>query len=446
MAQADGTTMHWELLAPPSAVFTESAELVVPTEVPPRRHRYAVPVIVQAINLVLTANTTFRAAARCFPVLEQESQPCSGAIRLWVMRLGLYELQRAKPRASDWVFIVDATIAVGAHKALVILGVRLEQMHRRGFNLGHHDVVTLGLKILTHCDGLAVQAQLAAVARAVGVPRAVVSDSGGDVKKGIRLFQAEHPEVNWHYDLTHRLARLLEKELGAVAWWPDFLRQAGQCRQACQQTAWSHLLPPAQRTKARWFNLEPLVRWGLRVIAYGRGEHLKDEKFGALFGWLTGFEAPLQEARQMVQMMKAVCAIIKQNGLNAEQVQRCEQRIQELGQTERARNLGEQVREFLRAQLAQVKPGETLLGSSDVIESVFGKYKAVVERSPLKALTATVLMVAALTSDRKPGAIREAMETVDTAAVAAWFAANGEPTLLAKRREALGGKKGTKDA
>jgi hypothetical protein len=439
--------MQWELLASPSSSARESAAPgAVPAEARAWRHRYAVSIIVQAINLVLVGNTTFRAAAQCFLVLEQASEPSCWSIRLWVLRLGLYELQRVKPRATDWVFIVDATIAVGQHKALVILGVRLEQMQRRGFSLGHQDVVTLGLKILTRCDGPAVYAQLAAVAGEVGVPRAVVSDAGGDVKKGIHLFQAEHPEVYWTYDLTHRLARLLEKELGAAAWWPDFLSRAGQCRQACQQTAWSHLLPPAQRTKARWFNLEPLVRWGLGVIAYGKREAVTDAKFGTLFGWLKDFEAPLQEARQMVRMLKAVCAIIKENGLNAAQVKRCDQRIREFGRTERVRALGRQIREFLREQAAQVKPGETLLGSSDVIESVFGKYKAAVERSPLKALTATVLMVAALTSDRTPAVIREAMETVGTAEVAAWFAANGEPTLLAKRRAALGGNIGMKHA
>lgn len=430
--------MHWELLAPSAVVVEAPAK---PAEGSIEQHRYAAPVISQAINLVLTANTSFRAAARCFPVLEQVCQPSYGAIRLWVLRLGLYELQRPKPQASDWVFIVDATIAVGEHKALVILGVRLDQLQRRGFSLGHQDVVMLGLKVLRRCDGVVVHAQLAAVAQEVGVPRAVVSDAGGDVKKGIHLFQAEHPEVGWHYDLTHRLARLLEKELGAAAWWPDFLRQAGQCRQACQQTAWSHLLPPAQRSKARWFNLEPLVRWGLQVLAYGRRERRPDPKFETLFGWLRDFEAPLQEARQMVRLIKAVCAIIKANGLNAAQVKRCDQRIEELGQSERTRKLGEQIREFLQAQVAQVKPGETLLGSSDVIESVFGKYKAVLERSPLKGLTATVLMVAALTSDRRPELIRAALKTVDTAAVGAWFAANGEPSLLAKRRAALGGNK-----
>ena len=77
------------------------------------------------------------------------------------------------------------------------------------------------------------------------------------------------------------------------------------------------------------------------------------------------------------------------------------------------------------------------MGSSDVIESVFGKYKAVVERSPLKAMTVMVLLVAALTSERTPAVIQKAMETVGVAEVEAWFEANGEPSLLAKRRAAF---------
>jgi hypothetical protein len=435
--------MNWELLGPPSVSRGPLVPAGQSSDAVPIGHRYAVRVIGMAINLVLSGNTTLRAAAQCFIVLEQAVSPSFWTIRWWVLRLGLYELQRTKGQALDWVFIVDATIAVGQHKALVILGVRLEQMQRRGFNLGHQDVVTLGLKILTRCDGLAVQAQLEAAAQVVGVPRLVVSDGGGDVKKGVRLFQQAHPGVDWNYDLTHRLARLLEKELGAASWWPKFLTQVGQCRQACQQTAWSHFLPPAQRTKARWFNLEPLIGWALRVAAYGRREDLVAGKFAGLFGWLPEFEEPLLEARQMVGMMKAVCALIKEKGINACQVEACAKRIEEIGRTERSQAFGRQILEFLRTQAAQAKPGETLLGSSDVIESVFGKYKAVVERSPLKAITVMVLMVAALTSARTPAVIREAMETVGATEVAAWFEANGEPTLLAKRRAALKDCNGT---
>jgi len=439
--------MTWEILGSAPAPLEAPTAAGEAADLRPWGHRYAVRVMSMAINLVLFANLTLRAAAQSFRVLEQPECPSFWTIRTWVLRLGLYELQRTKIRASDWVFIVDATIAVGQHKALVILGVRLSWLRGRDFSLGHQDVVILGLEILTRCDGLAVYAQLEEAARAVGIPRAVVSDDGGDLRKGMRLFRQAHPEVDWFHDLTHRLALMLEKELSAAAWWSEFLSRVGQCRQACQQTAWSHLLPPAQRTKARWFNLEPLIRWALRVVAYGRRQAASsDAKFEALFGWLAPYEPDLAQARQLVVMMKAVCVIIKRKGLDRATVERCARRITRIAKTEGARAFGRQILGFLREQLAQLKPGETMLGSSDVIESLFGKYKGVVERSPMKAITVMVLLVAALTSERTPAVIREAMETVGVAEVEAWFAANGEPTLLAKRRAELNDILGTKHA
>jgi len=429
--------MDWELVDAPAETSVAVKFGGPACERPPRGHRYEVRIIGMGLNLVLAGNTTLRAAGQCFLITEQTATPSFWTIRTWVLRLGLYELRRAKPRANDWVFIVDATIAVGQHKALVILGARLDDMRQHGFNLGHQDVAILELAILTRCDGLTVQAQLEAAAQAVGVPRAVVSDGGSDVKRGVRLFAEAHPGVVWFYDLTHRLACLLERELGEYWWWPDFLKQAGQCRQACQQTVWSHLMPPAQRTKARWFNLEPIIRWALRVVAYGRRHRLESRQFAILFGWLTAFEERLREARQLVVMMKAVCVPIKAKGINAARVDRCARRIAKIAQTERSRAFGRQIIEFLREQAAQVKPGETMLASSDVIESLFGKYKAIVERSPMNAMTVMVLQVAAITSERTPDVIREAMETVSMADVNGWFEANGEPTLLAKRRAAL---------
>ena len=110
------------------------------------------------------------------------------------------------------------------------------------------------------------------------------------------------------------------------------------------------------------------------------------------------------------------------------------------------RALADKVLAFLREQLRAVKAGETLLNTSDVIESLFGKFKALLSRSPLHAITAGVLLLGALTFERTPAVIRQAMETIKSTDVHAWFAANGEPTLLAKRREALSPKKGTDPA
>jgi hypothetical protein len=410
------------------------------TQDAPRGYRHATGLIQRAMEFLLFCNMSLRAAARAFEVLDPQTAPTFWTLRHWVLRLGLYELQRAKPVAADWIFIVDATIAVGEHKALVILGARLGPLQERSFNLRHQDVVTLGLKILPRCNGEAVHAQLQEVARKVGVPRAVVSDGGADVAKGVRLLRRDHPEVAWIYDLTHRLARLLEKQLKGAEWWARFVTRTGQVRNGCRQTKWCFLLPPAPRTKARWFNLDPAVNWGLQALAYGRREGFEDKKFAALFGWLEEFEPHLQEARQLTGLIKAVCEIIKASGINAQNTHRCRQKIEEIAQTPGARTFGARVMEFLDAQTALAKPGETLLGASDVIESVFGKYKSVVERSPLKVITEMVLTIAALTSARTSQVVQAALETVSLEKVKAWFGANGRPSPLTKRKEALGRK------
>jgi hypothetical protein len=433
--------MVWELLATQESAGPVASRVARrPSEIQhaPRGYRYATGLIHRALEFLLFCNISLRGASRAFTVIDPQRSPTCWTIRHWLLRLGLYELQRPKPYAADWIFIVDATIAVGEHKALVILGVRMEQLLERGFNLRHQDVVTLGLKILPRCDGAAVHAQLKEAAREVGVPRAVVSDGGADVAKGVRLLQQDHPRVDWIYDLTHRLARLLEKQLKDALWWNRFVTQAGKTRNGCRQTKWSFLLPPAPRTKARWFNLEPSINWGLQVLAHGRKEGLKDKKFAALFGWLEEFEPLLEEAQAMTAMIKAVCEIIKDKGINARHVQSCRQSIEQIAQTPKARTFGAQIMQFLEAQAALVRPGETLLGSSDVIESVFGKYKSVVERSPLKVITEMVLTIAALTSARTSQVVKTAMETVSLEAVKEWFGANGNPTLLTRRKEVLG--------
>lgn len=156
--------MEWELLGPSPATAA--------------RHHYSLETMRIGLEWVCQANTSFRAAAKCFLALARVQPPSFWTLRLWVLRLGLYELRRPKERAADWVFIVDATIAVGQHKAVVVLGVRLAQMEQRGFNLGHQDVVVLAIRIVSRCHGAVVQEALVSASQAVGVPQAVAHRPG----------------------------------------------------------------------------------------------------------------------------------------------------------------------------------------------------------------------------------------------------------------------------
>ena len=421
--QPNGQAMEWELLGPSQATAAH--------------HHYGLETMRIGLEWVCQANTSFRAAAKCFLALPQSQAPSFWTVRLWVLRLGLYELRRPKERAADWVFIVDATIAVGQHKAVAVLGVRLAQMQEQGFNLGHQDVTILEIRIVSRCNGAVVQEALVSASQAAGVPQAVVSDGGSDVKSGVALFAEDHPQVVWHYDLSHRLALLLEKELGGQPWWGAFITQTARCRQCCQQTAWSHLLPPALRIKARWLGVKPVVSWARKVIDWSRRHRPADPVFGQLFGWLEAYAKPLEQAAQMLTVVEETSRVIKHQGLNRRTVSQCERKLNRFKLKGLPRKLANMTMAFLWGQAAATRRGQTHLCSSDVLESLFGKYKALVQRSPLHAITEAVLHLAALTASRSQAVIRQAMESVSSAEVHAWFKENGEPTLLAKRRQAF---------
>ena len=92
-------------------------------------------------------------------------------------------------------------------------------------------------------DKEVVYRQLKANAEKTGVPRAIISDHGGDLAGGIELFRKEHPQTLDIYDITHKAACLLKARLERDPQWAAFSSQAGQTKCKIQQTEWSFLFP-----------------------------------------------------------------------------------------------------------------------------------------------------------------------------------------------------------
>ena len=49
---------------------------------------------------------------------------------------------------------------------------------------------------------------------------------------------------------------------------PTFVKKCHQCRQEIQQTELLFFMPPCQRTKSRYFNLDSLIYWADKVLKY----------------------------------------------------------------------------------------------------------------------------------------------------------------------------------
>lgn len=348
---------------------------------------------------------------------------CPETIRHWLHRLGCYLLQRPVERRDDWVVFIDHTMELGAARCLLVLGMPLGQWQQRGGALTHADVQVLMVEVVEHSTGAVVHEQLRRLVARIGVPAQIVSDHGGDLAKGIELLRQAHADVVDTYDVSHKLACLLKAELEPDPRWQEFLRQAGRSRASLQQARGGLPRPPALRTKARYQNLEGLVAWGESIVGLehpGLAERLGTQRgsspveaqqwFDRTVGWVRGFAADLASWRGLLEIIATTQRQVREEGLHLASGQALEPLL--ASSDERGRRFAAGVCAFVKEPGARIPSGRRYVGCSDVIESIFGKYKSYLERSPTPSLGANVVLFPLFVTRIRAEWVGQALETV----------------------------------
>lgn len=415
----------------------------------PYHHVYPVGCVALFLSLVLTAAVSLRGASRSLEVIDAILHlpfPCPSwfAGRLWLLRLGYYKLTRAKVHADDWVWIVDHTVQLGDDKCLVILGLRLRDLPSADCCLSHEDVEPIELVLVKKSNGEVVYQQLEQAVSKTGVPREIISDHGADLNAGIEKFCQQHPQTSALYDIKHKTAAVLKRELDQNADWNRFTQLANQAKQRVQQTALAALAPPNQKTQARYLNVEVLVTWGQRILTFldappaARGAIFDQGHVQEKLGWITGFRSQLEDWGNLFEIIATTESFVRRQGLYPDVHLELEKHLLPLpAPTERLQRVRRELVAFVSEQEAKVHPGERLLGSSEVIESVLGKMKRLEQDQSKSGFTGLLLGLSALVSTTTTAVIQKALETVSTKQVEAWCQETLGQTVQAKRREAF---------
>ncbi|MHC4260646.1 MAG: hypothetical protein ACYSTF_09605 [Planctomycetota bacterium] len=407
------------------------------------------------VSLVLSAATSFRGAERALEIVHSSLQlalPCPSwsAGRLWLLRLGYYKLNRPKEQADDWVWIVDHTVQLGAEKCLVILGLRLSCLPAPDRCLGHEDVEPIALFPVKQSNGDVVYQQLEQTIEKTGLPREIVGDHGSDLKAGIQKFRQVHPETCYVYDIKHKTAAVLKHELRTDPLWLEFTQLAAQTKKKVQQTTLAALAPPNQRTKARYMNVDSLIRWGQNMLTFlDKQPQPGDSAFdpGQIeekLGWLIGFREPLGQWQQLLEVITTTESFVRKQGLHRGSSVDFVKELPELqAYTERTKKVRNQLLTFITTEELKARPNERLLGSSEVIESVFGKLKRLEQDQAKSGFTGLLLSVAAMVSTTTTEVVYKALETVPTKKVLTWCQKNLGQSVQAKRKKAFASHKKT---
>lgn len=363
--------------------------------------------------------------------------------RLWLFRLGYFKLTRPKEHAGDWVWIVDHTVQLGAEKCLVILGIRLCNLPAPGSCLSQEDVEPIALFPVRQSSGDVVFQQLGDTISKTGVPREIIGDKGTDLKSGVEKFCQEHPETCYVYDIKHKTAAVLKHELQKDEAWQEFCQLAAQTRRKVQQTSLAALAPPNQRTKARYMNVDILIQWGRNMLSFfarqqkEASSEFDPEQLEKKFGWLTRFSEQLEEWDELIHIIETTESFVRKQGLYRDSSLVLRELLIVLVHNERTKRVCAQLLAFVAEESLKANPNERLLGSSEVIESVFGKLKRMEQDQAKSGFTGLLLSVSAMVSTTTKEVVQKAMETVPTKRVLAWCKENIGQSVQAKRKEAF---------
>lgn len=404
------------------------------------------------MQLFLKGLLVARAGQRCLAsVLELVSPwlpggagvPCANTGRMWLLRMGLFELNRPKPQADDWVWIMDHTVQLGTLKVLVVVGVRLSEWEPDRGPLRHEDVALLDLVPMRRSDGRVVEGRLQAIAEKTRDPRAIVCDGGTDLRKGIAGFRETRPNVAAPYDVTHKMALLLQAKLERDPRWGKFISTVNQTRARVALTELACLSPPSLKAKARYMNLSPLVRWGQRTLRFLDdpheipGETIDPERLEEKLGWLRDCREALYQWSVLLAIAETTEQYVRQEGYHAAATEQLRQRLDGLGINAAAQAMETAAIGFVEEQSLAAWPGEHLIGSSEVIESLIGKYKQLQGTHRQAGVTPMVLAFGAMVVNHTHHAVATALHATRTSDVLQWCRKHLGFTLQAQRRYAF---------
>lgn len=363
--------------------------------------------------------------------------------RLWLLRLGHALLTAALEKAENWAWLIDHSVQIGQEKCLVILGIRLQDLPEPGVCLRHTDMYLIALVPRKSWTRQEVDEQLEAASQRTGIPRVIVDDHGVDVAGGVSFFQERHPETVAIYDAKHKAACLRKGRLQKNPRWQEFQQRLAQTRCAIQQTELAFLVPPGPKPKARFMNLEPTLQWAEKVLAVLQEPpavvraRVRPERLQEKLGWLQEYAADMAEWSEWQQLANLTVELVNRQGVYRGAAKKLWTELLRCQVHPSSKLLAKELVVFVAKQASRMRSDERFPGSTEVLESCFGRFKQLEKQQARGGFTSLVLGFGALLAETTTEAIKKAMQHSRTKEIFTWCQVHLGTTLFGQRKLAF---------
>ena len=404
---------------------------------------------VLSVLLVLEAVVSYRSVPRILELfnlktpLELPWIPHFTSVINWSLRVGLGLLRQVCPTCEPWIAIIDYSIDIGTKKALVVLRVKTQTLLERGGAIQLQDCECIGVKVCETVNHETVCKDLEEIFAISGAPSAIVKDCDYTLAKGVRHWSAKQEKpVPVIDDIGHSMANALKVQFEKTPAYKAFTALVSHGAKCLRQTEFAFLTPPKLRTKGRFQSISKLGKWGEKMLdvfavkgCAKKGSAL--DKLRTVFPDFLQMKGFIEPFALTTTIVAEVMEILKNKGLNKVTYRQCYELSKTLPRNSKVKNrLQDWLKKHLKiqAELTELP----LLVSSDIIESLFGNYKHIIERSPQADMNRSVLLIPALCGSRKGAVIDRALNEASQVDLERWENENIPYTIRKKRQKFFG--------
>lgn len=323
----------------------------------------------------------------------QGELPSHTEISNWAQKSGLatYIESGDKLKGMEYCGILDESITVGKQKLLLTLAAPATPP---GHPLRHEDVEVLGIAVAPSWNGDSIKEEVGCCSSKAGhAPSYIVSDNGVNLAKGIRGTGITH-----HRDISHSIGLILEDTYKGQEDFEGFTAKLNSIRLKYHLTDMAFLLPPKQRTIARFMNLFDWVQWsGDMLKAYPTLNGKQQEAFA----FVVENRPLIEELTMVMECVKGIEKRCKRDGISRDTAKLCAWAASKLITSGKANRrtiaVGSKIGLYLIGEAEKIGDKDKAhIISSDIIESVFGWFKTRKPSNKLCGVTASVLNIATI--------------------------------------------------
>ena len=400
-------------------------------------HKYDVGIVSLCLSLYASAGCSYRAVRQVLLCIQLElglvgmGLPSKSSIENWVHKLGYhYYLQSGQDLRDPYAIIIDESMVVGQERMLVALGVMAQKQNSQALSL--EDVRVLGFAVRASWKWGDVKSFVQEVQAKMGTKASyVVCDGGVNLCKGMK-----ESDLTRICDIGHEVCKLTEQTYLHDERYEPWSKAVIKVRFQVFMKETAYLLPPKQRTVARFTNLCHVTDWALNMLK--ALPQLNDQE-KQTYGWMREHQTFVEELASVFAMNQSILQLIKNDGLSMATIEACI-KICNKAPGSVPWTIRNKIIAYLQGEKAKLPHQKACWhASSDVLESLFGKYKARAASNPLNGVTARVLTLALMTFgndtiEQLRTQVKPALEGISLANIEQWKSKHLSENQIVRRK------------